>query len=127
MYRTVLATIGLLALLLGFAVRADAGVIIFARPHVVYEPAVVVAPAPIVVSDAGERFTSTHDIQGVVTYFNQFNMTVRINGVEYPVNLHQGTIIRPTGATLAPSMVVNVEGYWSGGVFYANRIVIVRF
>jgi hypothetical protein len=72
------------------------------------------------------RFVAQHDVQGVITYFNRFNMTVRVNGEAYPVVLHQGTIIRPTGATLVPSMVVNISGYWSAGTFFANRIIVVR-
>ena len=41
--------------------------------------------------------------------------------------LHQGTVIQPRGTTLAPSMIVNVQGYWQAGAFYANRIVVVRY
>jgi hypothetical protein len=59
--------------------------------------------------------------------FDRFNMTLRVSGREYPVVLHQGTVIQPRGTTLAPSMVVNVQGYWQAGAFYANRIVVVRY
>jgi hypothetical protein len=113
MYRTFLALAGFAALLGGAAIRADA--------DAVYRPAVVAY------FDADDHFIAPRDVQGVVTYFNRFNMTLRANGREYPVVLHQGTVIKPTGTTLAPSMVVNVEGYWSAGAFFANRIVVVRF
>ena len=38
------------------------------------------------------------------------------------VRLHQGTIINPTGLTLAPGMVVSILGYNAGDVFAANEI-----
>jgi len=64
-------------------------------------------------------------IQGVVTYFSAFNMTVVApNGASVPVQLHQGTIIAPLGATIVPGMHVIVRGYWGNGVFFANRIRI---
>jgi len=112
MHRTFFAAAVLVALLGSFATRAAADTI--------YAPA-------IVAFDADDRFVASHDVQGVVTYFNHFTMNLRVNGREYPVVLHQGTIINPVGPTLAPSMLVNVEGYWSAGAFYANRIAVVRY
>ncbi len=38
------------------------------------------------------------------------------------VQLHQGTIINPTGLTLAPGMVVSIIGYNAGPYFAANEI-----
>jgi hypothetical protein len=38
------------------------------------------------------------------------------------VELHQGTIINPTGLTLATGMSVTVSGYPTGSVFRANEI-----
>lgn len=38
------------------------------------------------------------------------------------VELHQGTIINPTGLTLAPGMVVSIMGYNGGSFFAANEI-----
>lgn len=38
------------------------------------------------------------------------------------VELHQGTIINPTGLTLAPGMVVSILGYNAGPYFAANEI-----
>jgi len=64
-------------------------------------------------------------IGGAVSYFYAFNMTVvGPNGSNIPVQLHQGTIIAPLGATIVPGMRVIVRGYWSNGVFFANRIRI---
>jgi hypothetical protein len=46
----------------------------------------------------------------------------------YPVILDQGTIIKPTGVTLGPSMVVNVQGWWGpDGAFHAKGIVVLRY
>ncbi|MBV8172803.1 MAG: hypothetical protein JO219_12825 [Candidatus Eremiobacteraeota bacterium] len=98
------------------------------QADVVFVPgstAAIVRPYTIV--DADDRFASAHDVQGVVTSFDRFNMTLRVNAREYPVVLHQGTVIKPTGTTIAPSMVVNVAGYWQNGSFYANRIIVVRY
>ncbi len=113
MHRTLLALAALVALLAGFGSRASADL--------------VNRPQAVAFFDADDRFSAAHDMQGVVTYFNRFAMTVRVDGRQYPVVLHQGTLIKPTGTTLAPSMLVNVEGYWSAGAFYANRIVVVRY
>ena len=38
------------------------------------------------------------------------------------VDLHPGTIINPTGLTLAPGMVVSILGYNSGSDFTANEV-----
>lgn len=123
-YRKLFSLIVFLGLVIGLGASADA----FERIYIYHNAPVIYAPAPAVVAfDPDERFTGAYDIQGVVTYSEPFHMTVRIHDQQYPVNLHQGTIIRPTGITLEPSMVVNVAGYWSDGVFYANRIAVLRY
>jgi hypothetical protein len=62
-------------------------------------------------------------VNGIVTYFYQFNMTIQApSGAIIPVQLHQGTIINPLGLSLAPGMPVTVRGYWANGAFFANRI-----
>ena len=38
------------------------------------------------------------------------------------VQLHQGTIINPTGLTIAPGMVVSIMGYNAGDYFAANEV-----
>ena len=73
---------------------------------------------------APARYIRAYDIQGVVTAFGGFNMTLRIDGRYVPVQLHQGTIINPTGLSLRPGMLVNVHGFWNGNTFFANRIVL---
>jgi len=52
-----------------------------------------------------------------------FNITVTDdNGYMDNVELHQGTIINPTGLTLAPGMEVTIVGYSAGSAFEANEI-----
>src|SRR5579872_573500 len=64
------------------------------------------------------------EIQGTVQSINStFNITVLdSNGNLDNVELHQGTVINPTGLTLAPGMNVTVDGYDDGGQFDANVI-----
>jgi hypothetical protein len=66
-------------------------------------------------------------VQGFVTAFSGFNLMLRIHGGPQPVNLHQGTILRPLGLTMVPGMLVRADGYFNGnGVFVAERITLVR-
>jgi hypothetical protein len=52
-----------------------------------------------------------------------FNITVTDdNGYMDNVDLHQGTIINPTGLTLAPGMEVTIAGYGNGSAFEAMEI-----
>jgi hypothetical protein len=52
-----------------------------------------------------------------------FHITVRDErGYLNSVELHQGTIINPTGLTLAPGMSVTILGYGQGNTFFANEI-----
>lgn len=124
MRRTLLATLWIAGLVAVAGAKAQADVVygpVWTRP--IY----VDADDRYFVADADDRFARTHDVQGVVTSFDRFNMTLRVNGNEYPVVLHQGTVIKPTGTTLSPSMIVNIEGYWQSGTFFANRIVVLRY
>jgi hypothetical protein len=63
-------------------------------------------------------------IQGRIAAFDGgYNLSVTdINGYSDNVQLHDGTIINPTGLELAPGMVVNILGYNDGSVFEANEI-----
>jgi hypothetical protein len=52
-----------------------------------------------------------------------FNITVADDrGFNDNVELHSGTIINPTGLTLAEGMSVTIEGYNAGSAFDANEI-----
>jgi hypothetical protein len=63
-------------------------------------------------------------IEGRVTAFDgAYNLSVLDNnGYSDNIQLHDGTVINPTGLTLAPGMIVNVLGYNAGPVFDANEI-----
>lgn len=63
-------------------------------------------------------------IRGRITSFNgRFDLTVRDErGFIDNVRLHRGTIIYPTGITLAPGMVVSILGYNEGSYFGANEV-----
>ena len=67
---------------------------------------------------------SDQQIQGRITAFDgAYNLQVRDdNGYVDNVQLHDGTIINPTGLTLAPGMVVSVLGDNAGPAFDANEI-----
>ena len=94
-----------------------------------YRPAPVVfyRPDPPIVSyDAEDRFAGAYALQGVVTASVPYHIDVRVHDQLYSISLHDGTVIRPTGITLEPSMLVNIAGYWSGDTFVANRIVVLR-
>ena len=133
MLRKLFALALLLALVGGLSAQANAAQVFFIyryrpAPVVVYGPPVVYAPAPPVVAyDPDDRFARAYGLQGVVTSSVPYHMSVRVNGDVYPVSLHDGTVIKPTGITLTPSMVVNIAGYWSGNTFVANRIVVLRY
>jgi hypothetical protein len=124
MHRTLFVFAGYLALLVALAAPASAERIYIYRygpPTVIYEP------APAIVSyDPDERYARAYNMQGVVASFVPYQMTIRIHDDFYPVSLHDGTIIKPIGITLTPSMIVHVDGYWSGATFVANRIVVLR-
>lgn len=118
MNRKMLAVLGLVGLLACFSAKANAAV------YSIYRP----APVPVVAFDGDDRFVGAYDVQGVVTSFVPYHLSMRVHEREYPVVLHDGTIINPRGTTLAPSMLVNVAGWWDRfGVFHANRIDVIRF
>jgi len=59
----------------------------------------------------------------IVDFDGGYSVQVRDeNGYIDRVQLHEGTIINPTGLTLAPGMIVSILGYNAGQVFAANEI-----
>src|SRR5271156_114872 len=68
--------------------------------------------------------TAEQTIHGRITSIDgMFGITVRDeNGYLDKVELHHGTIINPTGLTLAAGMSVTIIGYNAGSVFDANEI-----
>lgn len=67
-----------------------------------------------------------HTLVGMITYSAPYRLTVQVGprGRTLPVDLKNGTIIHPTGTSLAPGMHVVLHGYWSNGTFIANRVVV---
>lgn len=59
----------------------------------------------------------------ILSFDGAYNLQVRDEkGYVDNVELHQGTIINPTGLTLAPGMIVSIMGYNAGPYFAANEI-----
>jgi hypothetical protein len=59
----------------------------------------------------------------IVSFDGGYDLQVRDQrGYVDEVHLHQGTIINPTGLTLAQGMVVSIDGYNAGPYFAANEI-----
>jgi hypothetical protein len=76
------------------------------------------APSYAQVASADEQIRGR-----IETFDGAYSLTVRDErGFVDDVQLHQGTIINPTGLTLAPGMVVSIIGYDDGPVLAANEI-----
>jgi hypothetical protein len=59
----------------------------------------------------------------IVSFDGEYGLQVRDErGFVDNVQLHQGTIINPTGLTLAPGMIVSIDGYNAGPYLAANEI-----
>jgi hypothetical protein len=73
---------------------------------------------------AGSPPDQTLQIRGHVSSFDGgYSLVVRDEqGYLDNIQLHQGTIINPTGLTLAPGMVVSVVGFNQGSSIAANEI-----
>jgi hypothetical protein len=71
-----------------------------------------------------QQANADEQIRGRVAGFDgEYNLTVRDErGYLDHVRLHPGTIINPTGITLAPGMVVSILGYNAGPYLAANEI-----
>jgi hypothetical protein len=68
--------------------------------------------------------TQDQQIHGrVISFDGGYSLQVRDDaGYIDNVRLHQGTVINPTGLTLASGMIVSVNGYNQGPFFSANEI-----
>jgi hypothetical protein len=85
---------------------------------------VLAATLAVALPLAASAQAEDQQLQGTVQSINgTWNLTVLdSNGNLDNVELHQGTVINPTGLTLAPGMSVTVDGYDAGGQFDANVI-----
>lgn len=71
------------------------------------------------------RYDRHHVILGRVTAFAPYRLTVmRHSGDVQTIDLKNGTVIYPTGATPAPGERVAIVGYYSNGTFIANRVIL---
>jgi hypothetical protein len=71
------------------------------------------------------RFDRRHVMLGIVTGFSPYRLSIeRRNGMVQTVDLKNGTIIYPTGATPQAGEHVALVGYYSNGTFIANRVVL---
>jgi hypothetical protein len=64
-----------------------------------------------------------HHVMGRVASFSGYDLRLD-NGRR--VQLHQGTVINPTGWSIRPGQRVSVTGSWVQGRFQADRINVVR-
>ena len=71
------------------------------------------------------EFDRHHVILGTVTAFAPYRLQVaRHNGDIQLIDLKNGTVILPTGATPMQNERVAILGYYSHGTFIANRVII---
>jgi hypothetical protein len=75
-------------------------------------------------AEPAQNAPADEQIRGRISSFDGgYNLTVRDErGFIDNVQLHQGTIINPTGLTLAPGMVVSILGFNEGSFFAANEV-----
>jgi len=70
-------------------------------------------------------YDRNHVLLGTVGKYARSRLTVNnAQGDSMVVDLKEGTVIRPTGATPNAGQRVAVFGYWSNGTFIANRVVL---
>jgi len=83
-----------------------------------------IASAQDIPSYASAPAAQNQQIQGTISSINgTWNITVAdSSGYNDSVELHQGTIINPTGLTLEPGMNVTIDGYADGSNFDAMEI-----
>lgn len=71
------------------------------------------------------QYDRHHVILGTVASFAPYRLTVmRRNGNVQTVDLKNGTVIFPTGATPTTGERVALVGYYSNGTFIANRVIL---
>ena len=71
------------------------------------------------------KFDKAHVMLGEVANFTPYRLTIaRKNGAEQTVDLKNGTLIYPTGATPTQGERAALVGYYSNGTFIANRVIL---
>jgi hypothetical protein len=86
--------------------------------------AALITPAIASAQDVSYDGGPANEIQGTISSIDgTWNISVNdANGYRDNVELHQGTIINPTGLTLEPGMNVTIDGYADGPAFDAMEI-----
>jgi hypothetical protein len=86
----------------------------------------IAAPIATMAQDLPSYAQGSDDAQirgRIASFDGAYALSVRDDqGYLDNVQLHEGTIINPTGLTLAPGMVVSILGYNQGPYFSANEI-----
>jgi hypothetical protein len=101
------------------AIVAAIAALAFATP--VLAPTAALAQSSPSYANPGPQDEQIHG--RIAAFDGGYNLTVRDErGFNDTVQLHQGTIINPTGLTLQPGMIVSIAGYNAGGFFAANEI-----
>ncbi len=71
------------------------------------------------------KFDRRHVMLGTVSAFQPYRVTIlRRNGNIQTIDLKNGTVILPTGATPTPGEHIAIVGYYSQGTFIANRVIL---
>ncbi len=71
------------------------------------------------------EFDRRHVMLGTVASFQPFRLQIaRRDGNVQMIDLKNGTVILPTGATPMVNERIAVVGYYSRGTFIANRVII---
>ena len=71
------------------------------------------------------KFDTKHVVLGEVANFTPYRLTIaRHDGQQQTVDLKNGTLIFPTGATPTQGEKAALVGYYSNGTFIANRVVL---
>ena len=71
------------------------------------------------------NYDRNHILIGTVAGYTPARLNLNTaGGNNLTVDLKEGTVIRPTGATPSAGQQVAVFGYWSNGTFIANRVVL---
>jgi hypothetical protein len=71
------------------------------------------------------KYDKKHVVLGEVANFTPYRLTIaRRNGQQQTVDLKNGTLIYPTGATPTQGERAALVGYYSNGTFIANRVVL---
>lgn len=72
-----------------------------------------------------QKYDKHHVMLGVVANFAPYRLTIqRRNGMQQTVDLKNGTVIFPTGATPSAGERVALVGHYSNGTFIANRVIL---